>query len=326
MTQVLITVDTELSALLQQRGASVRANYESSILGRCPAGDFGIGWQMDQLEDHGLKGVYFVDPLPALVLGERFITDIVARIVARGHEVQLHIHTEWLEWATQSPVGGRTGRNIASFSYDDQVTLLTLARDMLMRAGARQPMAFRAGNYGADDVTLAALNHLGMAWDTSFNADYLGNPCGISLPAGQIAPMRHNGMAVAPVSGLFDQPGHFRPAQVCALSSNEMTAALSHAAEQDHPLFTIVTHSFEMLSRDRMRPNRMVMDRFTALCRTIAAHPGLSTTGFATLDPAIADAQPAPLTRLQSTPLRTYKRIAEQVIATWIYERKLKPA
>jgi hypothetical protein len=47
MTQVLITIDTELSALFHQRRMSARANFESSILGRCAAGDLGTGWKID---------------------------------------------------------------------------------------------------------------------------------------------------------------------------------------------------------------------------------------------------------------------------------------
>jgi hypothetical protein len=45
MTQALITIDPELFALFHQRGMSARANFESSILGRCAAWDFGTGWQ-----------------------------------------------------------------------------------------------------------------------------------------------------------------------------------------------------------------------------------------------------------------------------------------
>src|SRR3546814_18931838 len=62
----------------------------SSILGRCRDGDFGIRFQMDMLERHGLTGVFFVDPMPALVYGPKIIAEIVRPIVARGHEVPLH--------------------------------------------------------------------------------------------------------------------------------------------------------------------------------------------------------------------------------------------
>src|SRR3546814_10787162 len=86
VTRAIISFDTELSAGLHQRGHDARANFESSILGRCRDGDFGIHFQMDMLESYGLKGVFFVDPMPALVHGPSIIRDIVAPIeLGRAH-------------------------------------------------------------------------------------------------------------------------------------------------------------------------------------------------------------------------------------------------
>lgn len=322
-TAVLITVDTELSAGRQGRGWSVDDNFRSSFLGRCGQGDFGVPWLLDRLDAAGARGVFFVDPMPALVHGDALIADMVGPIVDRGHEVQLHIHTEWLEWARHSPVGERRGRNIGDFSLEDQVVLIGYARDVLMRAGAPAPIAFRAGNYGADDRTIAALDRLGIAWDTSFNAGYLGGDCTITALPSSVTPQRRGSVGLVPVSGIFDRPGHFRPAQVCAMSAREMRAALDHAARNAHPCFTIVTHSFEMLSRDRSRPNRAVMARFEALCRHIAAQPALRAEGFRDLPPMLPE-QPLGLARHSYA--RTAARVAAQVLATWRYERSLRPA
>jgi hypothetical protein len=66
---------------------------------------------MGRLDDYGHKAVFFIDPMPALVYGEQIIADMVGPVVERGHEVQLHMHTEWLEWAKDSPVEDRWGRN-----------------------------------------------------------------------------------------------------------------------------------------------------------------------------------------------------------------------
>ncbi|WP_157216967.1 polysaccharide deacetylase family protein [Flavisphingomonas formosensis] len=324
MTAVLITVDTELSALLQQRGMSASANLASSIGGEAAGGAYGVGWQMDRLEEQGLTGIFFVDPMPALVHGPALVADMIGPILARGHDVQLHIHTEWLEWAKQSPVEGRRGTFIADFSRADQRILLSLARDLLVEAGAPAPIAFRAGNYGANDDTLAVLAELGIGWDSSVNADYLGGACRVSLAPDRHLPVRHQGVVELPVSGLYDRPGHFRPAQICALSAWEMGAALDHAAGAEHPVFTIVTHSFEMLSRDRSRPNISVMRRFEALCRAIARDPRLRTARFADLDAERVLTGNAP--RLGPNRLRTLARIGEQAIATWCYERQLRPA
>jgi hypothetical protein len=319
MTKVLVTIDTELSALLYQRGMSAQANLDSSIHGKCDAGAFGIGWQMDQLDSRGLKGVFFVDPLPALVYGEALISDIVGPILARGHDVQLHVHTEWLEWATQSPIEQR-GHNLADFSLDDQMTLIRLAAEILERAGAPRPVAFRAGNYGADDNSLRALATLGLRWDTSFNAPFTYSPCRINLPRDQTSPCKHLGIIELPVSGIWDRLQHIRPAQICAMSAREMREALDHAGKSGHAAFVIVTHSFEMLSRDRARPNRSVMSRFESMCRVIADHPGLHTSTFAELDPDIINCGTATQPRLAHNLWRTGLRMVEQALATWRYE------
>ena len=326
MTKVLITVDTELSAGRQGRGLSARANFESSILARCGDGDFGVGWQMDQLEAHQLKGVFFVDPMPALVHGEQIVADIVGPIVDRGHEVQLHIHTEWLQWAERSPVGGRLGRNLADFSMEDQIVLLGIARDLLTRAGAPRPNAFRAGNYGADDNSIKALAVHGISWDTSVNAAYLNTDCRVSVDAGQISAIERDGVVVLPVSGLHDVPGHFRPAQICAISAAEMRAALRHAATSDHPAFVVVTHSFEMLSRDRARPNHVVTARFEKLCRLVSEHPLLECAGFFDLDAGDALRKQGKPERLPASRAPTAARLAEQMMANLRYERRLTPA
>src|SRR3546814_16149006 len=110
MTRAIVSFDTELSAGFHRRGVDARANFDSSILGRCRDGDFGIHFQMDMLDDHGLTGVFFVDPMPALVYGPKIIAEIVRPIVARGHEVPLHIHTKWLDFAPFKPVGKQAGR------------------------------------------------------------------------------------------------------------------------------------------------------------------------------------------------------------------------
>jgi hypothetical protein len=325
-TKVLITVDTELSSSLHRRGHTSGENFSSSILGRCKQGEFGIAWQMDRLEASGLKGVFFVDPLPALVYGESIVADIVAPIIARHHEVQLHIHTEWLEWAKTSPVDGRQGRNLADFTLDDQILLLNLAADLLQRAGAPRATAFRAGNFGANDDSLRALAKIGLRWDSSVNAAYLTRGCDINVSAEQIDPIECYGVIELPVSGLYDRPGQMRPAQICALSIREMRAALYHAAKEQQDHFVIVTHSFEMLSRDRSRSNDSVIARFEDMCRTIADHSLLESAGFNDLpDTVLAKPRGFTATRLAPSLPRTVERIIQQALSTWRYERQLRP-
>ncbi len=322
MTQVLITVDTELSALLHQRGATADANLASSVTGKAGKSEVGIGWQMDRLDRYGLKGVFFVDPMPGLVFGPDIVRRMIEPILTRGHEVQLHIHTEWLEWARQSPVGDRRGTNIGDFSPEDQTVLLEWGRNALESAGAVRPIAFRAGNYGANDDTLKALATLGIIWDASYNTYYRNGPCRLGIDPRQIDPVLRFGVTEIPVSSIVDRPGSVRPAQICALSAREMKLGLCHAAETGWPVFSIVTHSFEMLSRDRQRPNHAVMQRFEAMCCTIASHLRLQSSGFSGLDPVMTTQERPGATRLGPSRLRTLDRMAQQAVATWLYERR----
>jgi peptidoglycan/xylan/chitin deacetylase (PgdA/CDA1 family) len=326
VTHILITVDTELSALFHQRDVTPSANFASSIEGKCAEGSFGIGWQMNQMEARGLKGVFFVDPLPSLVYGESWLSDVIGPIVARGHEAQLHIHTEWLAWAKESPVEGRQGQNLADFCLADQKVLLGLAIDLLMRAGAPRPTAFRAGNYGADDNSLCALAELGLIWDTSVNAPYIGGACRIGVSPDQVSAIERHRIIELPVAGLNDKIGSVRPAQICALSAREMRSALGHAADNAHSAFVIVTHSFEMLSRDRQRANRAVIARFEAMCDAIANDPRLVSAGFNDLDAEqMTRASVTQPTRLGPNRWRTWERIVQQAVATWRYEHQLRP-
>lgn len=329
MSNVLITVDTELSPRLHARGTTLQDNISSSVFGSASGHAYGIEWQMDRMERCGITGVFFVDPMPALVYGPDCVAQIVAPIVRRGHEIQVHLHTEWLEWAANPPVDRRQsrnqGRNVGDFTLTDQTTLIGWAREALIAAGAPPPSAFRAGNFGANDDTLRALARLGLVWDTSFNPAYADIGCNICLNAKTIDPVEINGVTELPVAGIWDQPNHFRPAQVCALSRHEMRLALDHAAATDRPVFVAVTHSFEMLSRDRTRPNQTVIARFETLCEAVAARSNLEGVGFNDLDPGLAFADHPPSERLPPDRLRTLRRHIEQAYATWRFERQLLP-
>ncbi|MEJ2457778.1 MAG: polysaccharide deacetylase family protein, partial [Novosphingobium sp.] len=222
MTTIYITIDTEYSAgFFARDGADARtANFDASIAGRTRDGQAGIEYQMDIFDAHGLKAVFFVDPMPALIWGVEAIADVVGPIVARGHDVQLHVHTEWLAFAgAANPLGSRTGRNIKDFTRDEQVLLLGYAANALQQAGAPRPVAFRAGNYGANDDTLRALASLGISYDSSHCPALAGEgECGISLGADDREPMEYCGVIEVPVGSIAAHRNRQRHAQLTALS------------------------------------------------------------------------------------------------------------
>ncbi|NMW30563.1 hypothetical protein HKD42_00595 [Altererythrobacter sp. RZ02] len=321
MTQVYITVDTEYSASIVQRmGKDCRAeNYARSISATTPEGDVGIAYQIDFMNRYGLKGVFFVDPMPALIWGTEAITDIVEPIVEAGHDVQLHLHSEWLEFAGDAtPVNGRTGRNIKDFTFDDQCTLLDYARTTLIAAGAPRPTAFRAGNYGANDDTCRALAALGFTHETSHCPGIAVSACDISLTSTDRQPLQHCGLIEVPIGCVETFGGELRHAQITALSSAELKAAMKHSRANGVDALTLVSHSFELLCRQREKINWIVRRRFEALCKTIAAMNGVGTATYAANPPSVsASCTPASVVPLD--PVRSGYRVAEQAVANILY-------
>ena len=320
LTTVFITIDTEYGFGFTRRLglASRQENFARSITCTTLSGIVGIGYQMDVFDRYGLKGVFFIDPMPALLWGTAAIEDVVGPIVARGHDVQLHIHTEWLELAGGvNPIGRRTGMNIKDFTWDEQCQLLDYARTTLIAAGASAPTAFRAGNYGANDDTLRALAHLGMRFDTSHCPGIANSMCGISLGAADSLPVEHCGVVEVPIGCIAARGHSLRHAQVTALSAGEVIAAVRHCQREGIETFTLVSHSFELLSRDHARVNQVVKRRFELLCARLGQMPGIATGTYASNPPLVGDARHSPV--LPFNPLRTGLRLAEQAVANALY-------
>lgn len=314
-TPVFLTVDTELVWRHHAAGLSLAQIVERSI----EPGGVGIGYQLAELARHGLKGTFFVDPMPALTFGLDVIRRIVDPILAAGQEVQLHLHPNWTRARADDGGSAYADFELTQYCRDQQRDLIAGARDLLVAAGAPPPVAFRAGCFAANDDTLSALAELGFAYDSSHNGGEAPWPCEISLPPSQIAPIRHGGVTQVPVTVIEDLPGTWRPFQICAVSTAEMRDALDHAVAAEHGAVTIVSHGFELSTRDGTRVNAVHRRRFDALCALLAERRDLLPTAH------FADAPALALGRadrpLGPSVLRTRWRQAEQLWSNYVAER-----
>jgi hypothetical protein len=315
MTQVLLTVDTELNWAPHARDESWQRNLAAAF---DPAG-VGVPWQLEKLRDHGLKACFFVDPMPALVYGLEPIRRMVEPILAAGQEVQLHLHPVWQSVAEGVVEGARF--ELTCYDAEDQLDLIETARDLLIDAGAPAPIAFRSGGYAADVRTLAALTRAGLRFDSSHNGSHHPDPSALPLEPDLIGPADLGGLIEVPVTQILEPGGRLRHLQLCAVSSEEIEAAFRHALRSGHPLVTLVSHSFELASRDGRRANRTLCRRFERLCAYLSAHrESLSTAHFADLQPLPAGAEGKPL---PPKAWRRARRMAEQAWSNALYERSL---
>jgi hypothetical protein len=276
MLNVFITVDTEFWPRSHDgdAGRYVEA-VERDIHGRTPDGSFGLEFQMDILNAHGLRGVFFIESLHALVLGLGPLREIVQLVQEKGHDVQLHLHPEWLIRMRDPLVPLRATEHMHDFTEDEQTQLIGVGLQIMRDCGAESVCGFRAGNYGADRATLRALARCGIRYDTSYNAAYLGSACRIETRSPPVQPEQLEGVYEIPIS-YFQNLRGVRHAQIVACSSAELEYGLVQAWKRGWFSFVIVSHSFELLRRrfatEGPRVDAVVLGRFKRLCRFLDAN------------------------------------------------------
>jgi hypothetical protein len=322
-TSVFITVDTEVWPISADwRATNMGPDMQRDMYGVTSRGEYGLRFQLDMLNSFGLKAVFFVEGLFGSEFKDR-LCEIVGLIRDRGHDVQLHVHPEWLQWMADPPVRGKSSQFIGDFTEDEQTLLIDRALSNLRSCGADSVCAFRAGNYGANLGTLKALKRNGIAYDTSYNFPYLSSQCFMNLADPLLQPQELEGVMEYPVTFYEDWPGHYRHMQVTASSFGEMKHVLLEARRHGWSSVVIVSHSFELLKNRKkpakpLLPDNICAKRFEKLCRFLAEHADqFHTATFAELGASpvpISNSMPQNNGILKSNVLRTARRYAEQLV------------
>jgi hypothetical protein len=264
------------------------------------------------LRDHGLRGVCFVETLFAARFGIDPLAEIVGLIRAAGQDVQLHLHPEWVDEIDPPPVAASDGKRqfLWQFSRDEQVELLRAGRALLEHAGAPPPTAFRAGNFALAQSSWQPLAQTGLRFDSSYNGARIEPASGLSPDFLPTQPFVVDGVHEYPVSIYSDGLGRLRHAQISGSSYGELEALLWHAAEAGWHTVNIVSHSFELLTSNKARPDSVAVKRYRRLCEFLDRNRDTFTTsGFDDLTPEAVRDQP-PIAEL---PARlTALRAAEQ--------------
>ena len=185
---------------------------------------------------------------------------------------------------------------------------MTLGADLLRQAGCDYINAFRAGTFGANDQTLAAVENNKIAIDSSYN--YCMEQCEITGFNDIQQPIRHDGIIEAPMSTFTDGLQHRRHAQLTACSYAELKASLNQAHNQQWNTYVLLSHSSELLKPKSNKYDQVVVRRFEKLCAYLANNTHqFITSSFADLQ---IDNVPLHPTQLKVGLVPTMQRYVEQ--------------
>ena len=314
MLDVFVTFDVEVWCDgWNNLDARFPAAFQKYVYGSTVRGQYGLPFALAQLSEHGLLGVFFVEPLFAARFGLDPLAEIVGILQEAAQEIQLHLHTEWVDEArvfSLLPISAKR-QFLTYFSAAEQTFLIRAGIDFLDSVQAGGINAFRAGSFAFNLDTLAALKANGVAFDSSYNASTSGLSSGI-MPGGQIVePIEFDEVYEYPITVFNDGTSSLRPVQVTACSYSEMEALLWQALEAERKAFVILSHNFELLNRAKDWPDNIVVQRFRRLCQFLDRNRDcFRVRGFRGLQPTVATLQPAPLVSpIWKTGIRTLQQI-----------------
>ena len=189
--------------------------------------------------------------------GQQALDEIVGMVRDGGQEVQLHLHTEWVDEAREPlwPGPQRKRQHLRYFSCEEQTTLIAKGLELLRRDSGVSP--------------------------------------GLSL----VEPITVTGVHEYPMMVYRDGTTKLRHAQLTACSSSEMEGLLWQAVAQQRKAFVILSHGFELLNQAKDRADDVMVKRFQRLCALLDKNrDSFRVTGFQGLASPLAVEQPGPLT------------------------------
>lgn len=241
--------------------------------GRLGGRDHAAPQIMDLLERHGGRGTFFVDVYNRRTVTEELISGVTREIAQRGHEVGLHTHPAFPE--------GRRGYGMAqtmkALPRDEQVRFVRDGAALIEQWTGRKPVSHRAGGYGANYDTLAALEENGIGIDSSV---FWGYPyCGLNEPPLTVnGAVRHGGVLEIPVTVTRCELtlGSFaRAPRLVALtkkldpdwcSPGELRRQIDVVLQAGERIVVLFLHSYSLIDIERgFRPDQRACDVLDAL-------------------------------------------------------------
>lgn len=298
MLNVFITVDTEIWCDgWNDLDKKFPEYFKKYVYGTTAEGDFALPGKLSILEEFNIPAIFFVEPLFSAKFGLEPLKEIVGLIQEKNQEIQLHLHTEWVDEVGDYLLPGITSKlkNLTYCSREQQSQLIRWGLERLAEVGVNNINAFRAGSFGANRDTLRAVADNKLTYDTSYN---LSSSVGVAdMAPGELLnqPRFIDNVYEYPVSITRDPiRKNYRNVQINALSYTELKNYIDSAHEMGWDSVVVVTHNFELLSRDKTKMDKYAVSRFRRFCQYIDNNRDrFNVTGFQKLTPQNIHPQPS---------------------------------
>jgi len=155
-SKIIITIDTEVG----EKAKNFDGGFEKLVMGNINNEFYGVPKIMEIAKNYGFKCEFFVDVYEYKKFGEDNFKNLCQMIDKKAHSVALHTHPSYAY--------DKDRINMYEYSLEEQIEIIKEGKELIKKWIDKEPIAHRAGNYGANDNTLIALRENGIFIDSSF--------------------------------------------------------------------------------------------------------------------------------------------------------------
>lgn len=261
-TYIILTVDTETSPAPAE-----------TIFAQIEGEEWGITRIMDICDSFSVKATFFVDVYDKNIIDISLLRRACECINKRGHEVELHTHPDF-----STKRGWEIDGVISKYNLDEQISIIKKGKQLIKNWINKEPIAHRAGGYGANYDTIRALKENGILIDCSMY--YKHRVCDLNYPLLTVNKVvEYNGVTEIPVTVTFSKyvigfPGFgltffslYKKVDINWSGFDELKLQIMRLKENGINPIIVFLHSgsFVKESSSRLKPNKIVEDTFKKL-------------------------------------------------------------
>lgn len=139
------------------------------IWGKMKGGEYGIRRICKILNQHDIKGNFLLDMASCILYGDNIARQIGDFILEQGHDLQVHLHSEWLirKWKLNGNIHKSLGLDqLDSTLNDNFIKFSAFKFEQLFR---NPPTVFRSGGFHFNDHTVEAAKCAGYKMLSNYN-------------------------------------------------------------------------------------------------------------------------------------------------------------
>ncbi|UTH76248.1 hypothetical protein [Chromobacterium sp. IIBBL 290-4] len=256
-------------------GRADSKHVDRLIWGRFDGGEYGIARICDILQQHRLQASFMLDLAGCELYGDAAMQAVGEYVLSRGHELHVHLHSEWLvrRWGMELGLSGPVGMD--RLDAEQNQRFMDYAANKHRKLFGLEPCAFRAGGFLFNEHTVQAAEQAGFSLLSNFNAERHGNQWQVT---GALA---HNDYFYWS-DRLLELPVDYSPEPLTS-DWNIYEGWFDRARfRKQYPTFNLTLHSWSLLERQgehfvRFAPEHEA--RLHKICEHLTSHTTQTTYG-----------------------------------------------